>query len=278
MRSGNSCSGTCNTVFQFAAGFAAGNTGSSVFVGSANTSNTLQSAMSAGAFDDAYYSSGGLTGNLYVCGSRPTVARRPNLWKISIAGGNFSAITQGPLLGSNDSTDGCSPPTIFGSGSTESLYVSVTNDTFAIGGGGCTLPALGCMYMYTLAPLVGTVFDTTSTSSTTAAGNLFLSVSTSTALNATETSVDTPLTSGTAGTYTAMTIVQSAATPAGTTNTFTLRRNGGSTPITCSITAGGTTCSDVIHAVGTLAGGSDRRAGHEDRQQHDRHLPGSAHG
>jgi len=44
------------------------------------------------------------------------------------------------------------------------------------------------------------------------------------------------------------------ATPAATTNTFTLRIDSVSTVITCSIPAGGTTCSDTSHAVGTLPG------------------------
>ena len=250
---GNLCPSTCNTVFQFAANFAAGNTGSSVFVGVSGNNNNLLRAMNAGAFDDEYYSSGGLTGNLYVCGSRPSVARRPNLWKISIAGGSFSARTQGPLLVSFDTTDGCSPPTVFKNGSTEHLYVSVSDNAAAIGGGGCT-QAAGCMYMYTLAPSFGTVFDTTSTSSTTNAANRYLSVSTSTALNATEGSVETALTGSTAGTYKGMTITQSVATPPATTNTFTLRVDNVSTQITCSIPAGGTTCSDTSHAVGLLPG------------------------
>lgn len=154
---------------------------------------------------------------------------------------------------SGDTTDACSPPTVFKNGSTENLYVSVNNQAAALGGGGCTQTA-GCLYMYTLAPSLVTAFDTTSASSTTNAADRFLSVSTSLPLNATEGSVDTSLDATNAGTYQGMTITQSVQTPAATTNTYTLRNNNASTPITCSILAGSTTCSDTSHVAGTAPG------------------------
>ena len=251
---GNLCPSTCNTVFQFAVNFTGGDTGSSVFVGQSSNANNLFRAMSSGAFDDAYYSSGGTSGSLYVCGSLPATERRSTLWKITITGGAFSARTQGPQLAGGASDDGCSPPTIFKNGGAEHLYVSVNTNANAAGGSGCTTPDQGCIYMYTLAPSFGTVFNTTSTSSTTNAANRYLSVSTSTALNGNEGNVDTALTAATAGTYTGMTITQSVATPAATTNTFTLRADGVSEPISCQIPAGSTTCSDTTHKVGFITG------------------------
>jgi hypothetical protein len=252
---GDLCPDTCNTVFQFPTNFASGSVGPYVFVGQSGGNNDLNRSMSAGAFDDEYYSSGGQTGRLYVCGSLPATARRATLWKISFANGNFSARTEGPLLVSGDANEGCSSPTVFKNGGTERLYVSVNTKAAAPGGGGCTVPDDGCVYMYTLVPPSHTtVFDTTSTISSTNDATRFLSVSTSLPLDDKEGDVDTALTAAQAGAYDGMTITQSAPTPPGTTNTYTLNVDLVSLPITCQIPAGQTNCSDVGHKVGLITG------------------------
>ena len=253
---GDFCPGnTCNTVFQFPVNFDSGTVSPYVFVGQSGGNNDLARSMNAGAFDDEYYSSGGQTGRLYVCGSQPATPRRATLWKISFADGSFSARTQGPLLVNGDAQDGCSPPTVFNNGGTERLYVSVNTRAAAPGGAGCTAPADGCVYMYTLAPPVhATVFDTTSKSSSTNDANRYLSVSESLPLDSNEGDVDTALTGANAGAYNGMTITQSVATPPGTTNTYTLNVDVVSLPITCSIPAGATTCSDTLHKVGLITG------------------------
>ena len=51
-----------------------------------------------------------------------------------------------------NANDGCSPVTVFKNGSAEHLYASVTNGGSAAGGGGCTAPATGCVYMYDITP------------------------------------------------------------------------------------------------------------------------------
>jgi hypothetical protein len=262
---GVTCSGVCSAVYQFRSdqsiatqnlGMGAG-LGSKVNVGLSTNNNNLNRAISAGAFDDAYYNSADATnpsGFLYVCGSSPDVSRRPMLWRIAIAGNAFGARTPGPLLVNGNTTDGCSPLTAFMNPATgtEYLFVSVTSSGSAAGGGGCTTPASGCVYMYRL-PMA--LFDATSASSTiNSATARFMSVSTSAALNTTESSVATTLTAVQAGTYQGMYITQGAATPGGTNFTYTLRRNAGSQAITCAITAGNTACSDTTNAASFAAG------------------------
>ena len=261
---GNTCSGVCSAVYQFStasslatqnSGLGAG-LGAKVVVGLSGANNDLNRAISAGTFDDAYYSSATFTspsGSLYVCGSQPATARRYTLWNITIASNSFSARTQGPQINNVDGTDVCSPVTVFKNGSTEFLFVSVTNGGSAADGGGCTTPANGCIYMYQL-PLAAR-FDTTSVSQT-INDNLahFISVSTSMAPSTTESSVATTLTAAQAGTYRGMTILQSVKTPGGTTFTYTLRKNSGGAAITCSIAAGAKTCSDLTNTASYAAG------------------------
>src|SRR5204862_173027 len=124
------------------------------------------------------------------------------------------------------------------------LFASVTNAGSAINGGGCATPANGCVYMYkvpTAAPR-----DTTSTSSP-INSTLYASVSTSTALNATESAVQTTLSAAQAGTYYGMTITQGANNGNATTRTYTLRRNGGPTAITCTVPLCQASCMDTTH-------------------------------
>jgi hypothetical protein len=256
----NSSSGAVRAaVYQFAtnSSLATQNSGlgSKVNVGLSGNQNDLNRAMNAGAFDDAYFSSAdpsNPSGSLYVCGSASGTARRATLWKVAISGNSLGAATEGPLLVSGDSNDGCSPVTVFKNGSTEHLFASVNVNGAALGGGGCTTPADGCVYMYQLPTAAS--FDTTSPGSTFDGITRYASVSTSVALNTTESNVATTLTAAQAGTYLGVTITQSANSPAGTTFTYTLRKNSGDTAVTCAIGAGAATCTDPTNTASYAAG------------------------
>ncbi len=251
---GNSCSGVCNAVYQFSTATTLTGLGTKVIVGLSSSASTLDRALSSGSLDDAYYSSAdpaNPSGSLYVCGSASGTAQRPTLWKIAIAGNSFAGRTQGPLLVNNSTSDGCSPVTVFDDGTTQSLFVGVTNAGSAIGGGGCVTPASGCVYLYQLPP---TTFDTTSQSSTINDNNpRFISVSTSQVLNT--TGAETTVTAAQAGAYSGMTITQSAGTNGNPTFTYTLRKNGALQAISCQVSGNGsTTCSDTTHSVTYAAG------------------------
>jgi len=222
---------------------------------SSNTSSTA-SAMSAGAFDSAYYASASgsnPTGNLYVCGYASATALRPTLWKTTIANNAFNSATEGPLLVGGNTSDGCSPVTIFKNGGTEYLYVSVTANGAANDGGGCASPNNGCIYA-AIIQSAGS-FDTTSANSS-IADNLvrYFSVSTPAPLNTNEASVTTTLTAAQAGTYTGMAITQGGNSPGGTNFTYFLRKNGANTAITCTVLAGVGTCSDATNSASFSAG------------------------
>lgn len=255
---GNACSANCNAVYQFVttsslatqnAGLGAG-LGAKVIVGLSGNQNDLQRAINSGAFDDAYHATG--SGSLYVCGSQPATARLYTLWKITLSSFSFTARTVGPQINNANGPDNCSPVTVFKNGASEFLYASVATGGFAPGGGGCTNTTNGCAYAFQLPLAAG--FDTTSAGSTLDGTTRFASVSTSVALNTNEASVQTTLSAAQAGTYGAMTITQSAASPAGTTFTYTLRKNGGNTAITCGVGAGVATCSDTTHTASYVAG------------------------
>jgi hypothetical protein len=51
-----------------------------------------------------------------------------------------------------------------------------------------------------------------------------------------------------------MIITQSANSPAGTTFTYTLRKNGGNTIVTCAVVAGQNSCTDSTHSISNVAG------------------------
>jgi hypothetical protein len=208
--------------------------------------------MSSGAFDDAYYASGG-TGALYVCGSLPGTARQATLWKVDLSGGSFASKTEGPRLVSNDSNDGCSPTTVFKNGSEEFLFASVNANASAAGGSGCTQTA-GCMYSYELTALAGGYSATSSTTKFNSAADRYMSVSTSTGLNTTEATVQTTVSAAQAGTYSGMSITQGANTPGSTVFTYTFRKGGVSQSLTCAIGAGASTCSDTTNSVALSAG------------------------
>ena len=86
---------------------------------------------------------------------RRRFASRPTLWKVTIAGGIFSSrYCRTAPRERRRAPDGCSPVTVFKNGSAENLYVSVSSNGAAPGGGGCTAPTTGCVYMYNLTPPV----------------------------------------------------------------------------------------------------------------------------
>ena len=99
------------------------------------------SAMFNGAFDEAYYDSGG-TGNLYACGTSGTVNA---LWQIPITGGVMGTPVLGPALTTVDGS--CSPITEFLNGTTDRMFLSV--DGNAMTGGPINCPfAAGCIMSF----------------------------------------------------------------------------------------------------------------------------------
>jgi hypothetical protein len=98
-----------------------------------------------GAFDNQWYSSGGTSGNLYVCGVDSTNSTYPTLFQVSlplVAGTNptsvhtYATLTNGPA--------GCSPPTEFYNGTTDYLFLSVTAN------GSQSACTGACMYSFIL--------------------------------------------------------------------------------------------------------------------------------
>lgn len=80
------CAGApCSAVFQFSTTFSAGTSGTETQVG---TSSATPNFLYAGDFDDAYYSSGNQTGNLYVCGN---TGSNPIMYQVPISAGTMPA-------------------------------------------------------------------------------------------------------------------------------------------------------------------------------------------
>jgi hypothetical protein len=215
-------------IYQYAAGTSlATQTPNKAILGSGATTTTLYS----GSFDDTYYSGAGNTGFLYVCGANAS-GNALNLYMIPMSVTFGTKVTLGPNLTSAAAE--CSPITEI-LNTNDYLFLSVNasgNDP------GCTG---ACVYMFQL-PLPAN-FDTTSTSSTANATARYMSVSTSAALNTTESAVATTLTA--AETFTGMTITMGAV-PGGTrTITFTLMKNGVAQAYNCAITAAITTCNNA---------------------------------
>src|SRR5262249_55562972 len=152
------------------------------------------------------------SGFLYACSGGTAGARRPTLWRIPVdSGTGLGTPLEGPSLqfGTSGSNELCSPVSEFKSGGVDRIFVSVEDDGTRTG---CSGPCVYSFNLSTAAP-----FDTASTSSAfNSAADRFMSVSTSTDLNTTESTVETTLTAAQAGTYYAMTIVQGSNSPAGT--------------------------------------------------------------
>jgi hypothetical protein len=115
-----------------------------------------------GAFDNAYYTSGG-TGNLYACSTSGTLNA---LWKIPIASGVMGTPVVGPTL--TTSNVGCSPITEFENGVTDRMFLSVAGSAVTGAPINCSAGS-GCIMS----------FDITDTST--------WGTSTATAVTATET-------------------------------------------------------------------------------------------
>jgi hypothetical protein len=114
-------------------------TGPEVIV--SNSATHPASAFFDGAFDDAYYSSGG-TRNLYACSTSGTVNA---LWKIPITNGVMGAPVVGPLL--TTANVACSPITEFLNGSTDRMFLSVAGS--AVTGAPINCPsATGCIMSF----------------------------------------------------------------------------------------------------------------------------------
>ena len=211
-------------------------------------SGVSSTTMWSGTFDEAYYSGSGNTGYMYVCGGTAANAN-PVPFRISMTG-TFGSSASGTLQDLGGGNVQCSPVTSTFLGGSDYIFMGVNNGNDPA----CNNNA-GCVYMFRLR----NAFNTTSTSATINDNTArFLSVSTSTAPNVTEASVATALTAAQAGTYVAMAITQSLPSPAGTTFTYTLRKNG-ATPAkapSCTIAAGSSTCTHVnLGNVQTYAAG-----------------------
>jgi hypothetical protein len=136
----------CAAVFQLSTAFGLGDSGTNVTAGTSVAAGLPPNPMYIGAFDDAYYTSGNATGNLYVCGN---TGQSPALYQIPIVAGLLPLSGSGtPMLAltSASFSPACSPvadvlnPNLTG-GATERLFVSVQNHGVATGcaGSGCIL-------------------------------------------------------------------------------------------------------------------------------------------
>lgn len=135
-------------------------TGPEVIV--SNSATNPASAFLDGAFDDAYYSSGG-TGNLYACGTSGAVNA---LWQIPITSGVMGTPVVGPSL--TTANVACSPITEFLNGSTDQMFLSVAGS--AVTGAPIDCPsATGCIMSFDITnPLTwGTLKGTAATATVT---------------------------------------------------------------------------------------------------------------
>ncbi len=144
-------------VVQLPSGFAAGSTGASAGASAASVSsnNTLPAtAFFAGSFDNTYYNSVNGTGHMYVCGTNGGLTA---LWQITVTAGALGTATAGPTL--TTANVECSPVVEFNNGSTDRIFLSVTNDAVTGGVIGCGT-ATGCIMSFNVT--AGTVPSTTS--------------------------------------------------------------------------------------------------------------------
>ena len=184
----------------------------------------------------------------------------PSLWKIQIANNAFVDRTRGPQLVAENllgTPNGCSPVTIVKNGSTERLFVSVSENAGAFGGGGCTTGS--CVYSYELPfatassviSFPATIGDNTAR---------YMSISVPDTLSTIEAQRESLVEPVNEGTFHGMIITQIASgigggdTPPGTTFTYTLRKNGSNTIVTCAVVAGQDSCSDSTHSISNVAG------------------------
>jgi hypothetical protein len=127
-----------------------------------NSATIPTPAFYTGAFDDAYYSTSGVSGNLYVCSTRGTVNA---IWGIPIANNVMGTPFPGPTL--TTANVGCSPITEFSNTNTniDRLFLSVTGSPLTGGTINCPSSARGCVMSFRVDSPLST---TTATSATTA--------------------------------------------------------------------------------------------------------------
>jgi hypothetical protein len=134
----------CAGVYQFGTLLVPGDPGTEAVVGSSTVETNPPNPLYIGAFDNAYETSAGLTGHLYVCGN---TGGAPTIYQIPIEGGNMAEVITGPAL-TNASTP-CSPvsdvlnPNAAG-GATEWMFASaqasgLPSACAAAGSGGCVM-------------------------------------------------------------------------------------------------------------------------------------------
>jgi hypothetical protein len=129
----------CTGVYQLAANFADGDTGSEAIIGNSTVFPSAPSPVYIGALDSTYENSVNATGHLYVCGN---TGGAPTLYQVTIGAGVLGTVTPGPVLASG--TTPCSSVTdIFNpnapGGATEWMFASVQNKGVSSGcaSGGC---------------------------------------------------------------------------------------------------------------------------------------------
>jgi hypothetical protein len=129
-----------------------------------SNSATNPTAFLDGAFDDAYYASGG-TGNLYVCGTSGTVNA---LWQIPIAGGVMGTPVLGPAVTTVDGA--CSPITEFLNGTTDRIFLSVEGNAVTAAPINCVTGS-GCVMSFDITnPLTWGPLKSTAATSTVTGG------------------------------------------------------------------------------------------------------------
>jgi hypothetical protein len=106
-----------------------------------NSATNPVTAMFDGAFDEAYYDTGG-TGTLYACGTSGTVTA---LWQIPITASVMGTPVLGPSLTTAAGT--CSPITEFQNGAVDRMFVSVQADAVTATPISCPL-ATGCLMSF----------------------------------------------------------------------------------------------------------------------------------
>ena len=143
---GNCSGGTsaCSAVYQLTPAFSSGDVGTETTAGTSVALGGTPNPMYLGAFDSAYFTSVGPTGNLYVCGN---TAQNPIVYQIPITAGGLPAqgvplvtlVSAGPNPACSPVTDVLNPSLAVGA--EERLYVSVQNNGVPTncGGGGCVL-------------------------------------------------------------------------------------------------------------------------------------------
>jgi hypothetical protein len=96
-----------------------------------------------GGFDNQYYLTGG-TGYLYACGT--TAAGLTALWQIHVDGSTVDPPFLGPTLATDNS--GCSPITEFFDGTTDRIFLSVTDSARTTAPISCPSNATGCILSF----------------------------------------------------------------------------------------------------------------------------------